>query len=59
MSKLASELEITNNLSSVTLPTYSSTTLTLGTLMRYVTGATNADNYVGPFSIALASHRHL
>jgi len=54
MSKLASELEITNNLSSVTLPTYSSTTLTLGTLMRYVTGATNADNYVGPFSIALA-----
>jgi len=54
MSKLAIELEITNNLSAVTLPTYSSSTITLGTLMRYKTGATNSDNYVGPFNIGLA-----
>lgn len=54
MSKLAVEFEITNNLSTVTLPTYSSTTMSIGSLMRYVTGVTNANNYVGPFSIALA-----
>ena len=54
MSKLATELIIGNSLSAVTLPTYSSTTLSMGSLMKYITGATNDLNYVGPFSIGLA-----
>ncbi len=54
MSKLSTELEITNNLPTRDWTNYSSTAITLGTLMRYKTGATNADNFVGPFSIGLA-----
>ncbi len=54
MSKLAAEFIIDNTLSTVTLPTYSSSTISMGSLMRYNTGLTNASNFVGPFSIALA-----
>lgn len=54
MSKLASEFIISSSTSGVTLPTYSSTTISMGNLMRITTGATNETNYVGPFSIGLA-----
>ncbi len=54
MSKLASEFLISSSTSGVTLPTYSSSTISIGSLMRISTGITNADNYVGPFSIGLA-----
>ena len=55
MSKLAFEFTITNSLTGITtLPTYSSTTVSMGSLMRHVTGLTNAETYIGPFSIGLA-----
>lgn len=54
MSKLATEYVVTNSISGMTLPTYSSTTISMGSLMRISTGATNDLNYVGPFTIALA-----
>lgn len=54
MSKLATELIFDSTQSTVTLPTYSSTTISMGSLMRLKTGATTIDNYIGPFSIGLA-----
>lgn len=54
MSKLASEYIISTSSTGVFLPTYSSSTISMGSLMRISTGVTNELNYVGPFSISLA-----
>lgn len=54
MSKLATELIFDSTQSTVTLPIYSSTTISMGSLMRLKTGATVVENYIGPFQIGLA-----
>ena len=54
MSKIASEYIVNTGSTYVILPTYSSTTISMGHLMRVSTGGTNDTSYAGPFSIALA-----